>query len=612
MSDLCSASNSRFRATACLLLTLSACSSTHAPSLTSLHSSGVPTQAALTHDESVPLVKLAPRSQVEAHGQKWMISTQGKYSTQIADQILKDGGSLIDAAVAASFAIGVERPQSTGLGGGGFMIYHEARTGKNFVLDFRERAPLKATRTIYLDQIGKVIPKKSETGSLAIGVPGLVRGLKLAHSRWGKLDWAKVVKPASDLALKGFPIYPALKRAMTEERENLELFKESKKIFLDPKGRERALGEVLVQKNLAKTLDRIEQNPEDFYTGTLAQQIVASVRAHGGVLSLKDLKEYQVKERTPVEADWKGYHIVSMPPPSSGGIHVIQILKMLENEPWDQSQFLKPASLNLMAQAMQQAFADRAKFLGDPDFVKVPAEGLLDDAYLKNLRAKLDPNHAKLASQVLAGEPRSDQHQDYKHQEHEHQDTSHLSLMDAEGNVVVSTQTINGYFGSALTAEGTGIVLNNEMDDFSAQIGAKNIFGATSTSLANSVEAKKTPLSSMSPTIVFKGSTPVLALGAPGGTRIITSVAQTILNYFVFHQDLYTSVSALRIHEQWLPDELFLENQDGDASLVRSLRGYGWKVKRVMAQSNVMAIAREGNDLVGVADPRDIGTSSGE
>ena len=385
------------------------------------------------------------------------------------------------------------------------------------------------------------------------------------------------------------------------ERDDLVRYEESRKTFLTPDGNPKAIGDVIVQENLAKTLHVLEKDPEDFYTGELAHQMVKSVKKHGGILTLKDLRKYEVKERTAVEADWNGYHIVSMSPPSSGGIHIIQILKMLEHDPLEKDGFLTPKSENLIAQSMQQAFADRAKYLGDPEFVKVPSKELLTDAYLKDQRSKFK-EMARKASEVHAG----------KLLPEEHHDTSHLSLMDSEGNAIVSTQSINGFFGSALIAEGTGIVLNNTMDDFSAQIGAKNIFGATSTSLANSVAPNKTPLSSMSPTLIFKDGKPVLALGAPGGTRIITSVAQTLLNYFIYHQDLYHSIAAPRIHEQWQPDELMVENQDLPANLLPALVAQGWKVKRVPAQSNVMAVAREGDELIGVADPRDIGTSQGE
>ncbi len=553
-------------------------------------------------DTSKPLVQIAPRSAVEARGKKWMVSTQGKYATQEAAKVLKEGGNIIEAAIVASLVIGVERPQSTGIGGGGFLIYHEAKSKRNYVIDFRERAPLKAHKKMYLDAQGEVIRNKSVVGSMAVAVPGMIRGLTYLHRKWGKRDWKSLVWPAQKLAEQGFAVYPTLEEAIQDSKEELALFPESKKIFLHADGSSLKTGETLVQKELGNTLRVLAATPEEFYEGSVAKKIVSSVTAHGGILSLKDLKEYQVRERTAIEADWKGYHVVSMPPPSSGGIHVVQILKLLENDPLDDYGFLSGQSLHLEASAMQQAFADRAKYLGDPDFVKVPQKALTAATYLKNLRAKFNLAKARPMTEVFAGDlPKEDEN-----------NTSHLTLMDQAGNVVVSTQTINGWFGSALVAEGTGIVLNNEMDDFSAKPGASNIFGATSTSTANQVEAKKTPLSSMSPTIILKEGKPVLALGAPGGTRIITSVAQTILNYLVFHQDLYHSVAAPRIHQQWQPDTLSIENQFVAEDTVSELRSKGWVINRTDAESNVMAIALEGDTFVGVADPRDIGTSQGE
>ena len=557
----------------------------------------------LAVDPKVAEVPIAFRSEVEAHGTKWMVSTQGKFATIEAARILKKGGTVIDAAIVASLVIGVERPQSTGIGGGGFLIYHEASTGKNYVFDFRERAPSRANPSLYLDQNGEVIPEASVTGSLAVAVPGMVRGLRFLHSRFSHAEWNKLIKPAEILASKGFPVYPSLAHAISEEKENLAKYPESKATFLHSDGSPYQVGEILIQTNLSHTLRTLAASPEDFYRGKTARQIVDTVKKYGGIMSLNDLGTYPVKERKAVVEKWHGYQVVSMPPPSSGGIHVIQILKLLENDPLDHIGYLTPESLNLEAQAMQQAFADRARFLADPDFAKVPTKGLLSEHYLKSLRSKFHSDHARRADEVQAGAPLTD----------DEMNTSHFTIMDEAGNTVVSTQTINGWFGSKVVAEGTGIVLNNEMDDFSAKIGASNIFGAQATTTANQVEAHKTPLSSMSPTILLdaKGM-PVLALGAPGGTRIITSVAQTILNYIVFHQDLYRSVSAVRIHEQWKPDVLSIENQSVEPKTLTALLRMGWEIKRVPAQSNVMAIAREGKELVGVADPRDIGTSKGE
>jgi gamma-glutamyltranspeptidase/glutathione hydrolase len=554
-------------------------------------------------DASVRAVPIASQTQVEARGKKWMVSTQGKFATDEAAKVLRDGGNVIDAAIVASLVIGVERPQSTGIGGGGFMIYHEAKTGKNYVIDFRERAPAKAQPKMFLDEKGNVVLNASVTGSLAVAVPGMIRGLSFLHSRFSKRDWRTLVWPAQALAQKGFEVYPSLAFAINEEKTDLAKYPESRATFLHSDGSPLKLGERLVQVNLSKTLRTLASTPEDFYRGMIARKILSSVKKYGGILQARDLTTYQVKERKAIEAAWRGYKVVSMPPPSSGGIHVVQILKLLENDKLAGMGFLSPKSLHLEASAMQQAFADRARYLGDPDFVKVPAHGLISDKYLSDLRSQFDLSHAKSASAVNPGNPLPE----------DEMNTSHITIMDQAGNVVVSTQTINGYFGSKLVAEGTGIVLNNEMDDFAAKPGASNIFGATATTDANQVEPRKTPLSSMSPTIIFNSKgRPVLALGAPGGTRIITSVAQTILNYFAFHQDLFHAVAAPRIHQQWKPDVLSIENQAIPVETLQALRDLGWTIQRVPAQSNVMAVALDGENLVGVADPRDIGTSKGE
>jgi gamma-glutamyltranspeptidase/glutathione hydrolase len=553
-------------------------------------------------DPSVRPIPLAPAGKVSATGRKWIVSTQGDSSTQIAARILKEGGNLIDAAVAASFAISVERPHSTGIGGGGFLLFHEAKTGITRAFDFRERAPRLSTKDMFLDPKREVVADLSVTGAKSVAVPGLVRGLKAVHSKFGKLSWQKVVEPAARLAAKGFVVYPALARALEEEQAELAKFAPSKRIFLKQDGTPWKEGEVLVQKDLAATLRKIAQNPEDFYTGSISTKILSTLGASGGIMDADDLRKYGVKERVPVSAPWRGYRVVSMPPPSSGGIHVIQILKMLEHDPLLELGYHSLEAEHRIATAMQFAFADRAKFLGDPDFVKVPVDSLVSDSYLSARRELFNPERAIPGKDVVPGT---------LGQGRDHPETTHMSLMDREGNAIVTTQTINGWFGSKMVAEGTGIVLNNEMDDFAAKIGASNMFGATAVSSANQVEPGKTPLSSMSPTLIFEGTRPVLALGAPGGTRIITSVAQTILNYLVFQKGLYDSVASFRIHQQWSPDELKIENQEVPVELLRGLSGLGWKIKRTPNESHVMAVAREGEILRGVSDPRDAGTSAG-
>ncbi len=554
-------------------------------------------------DGSVRTVAMESPSKVSAIGKRWIVSTQGSETTRIAADVLRKGGRLVDAAIAASFAISVERPHSTGIGGGGFLIHRDGKTGKISVYDFRERAPARAHPGMYLDSKGEVIPDRSVVGGDAVAVPGLVRGLKAVHGELGKASWASLVLPAAELAEKGFPVYPALARAIVSEKSDLVRFPDSRRIFLRPDGSPRGEGERLVQPDLGRTLRILARDPEAFYRGRIAARIVASVKRHRGRVTADDLLKYRVKKRHPLIADWRGYQVVSMPPPSSGGIHVIQILKMLESDDLVRSGFWSAGSIHLIASAMQQAFADRARYLGDPDFVSVPSRELIEGRYLSSQRGKFLET-ARPSDSVQAGVQAS--------ASTEHFETTHFSMMDLDGNAIVSTQTINGYFGSKVTAEGTGIVLNNEMDDFSAKVGASNIFGATSSSEANRVEPFKTPLSSMSPTLVLKDGIPVLAVGAPGGTRIITAVAQTILNHLVYKKSLFEAIATPRVHQQWKPDELLVENVPVNPMVLRDLSSRGWKLRRVPPQSNVMAVARTDDGFVGVSDPRDAGTSAGE
>ncbi len=536
----------------------------------------------------------ATRAITEATGKNWVVSTQGRTATDAVDRVFQSGGNIIDAAIAASFAIGVERPQSTGIGGGGFMLYREAKTGKIYAIDFRERAPIAARENIFLDAKGEVIPEKSLVGIHAAGVPGLVRGLAEIHRRFGRAKWKTLVAPAIALAEEGVVVYPYLANALKEERDDLAKFADSKSIFLKADGSPYVEGERIRQPALARSLREIAAGGAGaFYRGRIGKAIVAATE---GWISARDLERYKVRWLDPVRSTFHGYEIVSMPPPSSGGTHLIQILNLLESEPLERLGFQSASSLHLIASAMQRAYVDRARYMGDPDWVKVPVATLTSKAYAERIHATIDPAFALSADtlgktmEVLP----------------EHPETTHFSIMDREGNVVVSTQTINGWFGSKLVASGTGILLNNEMDDFSAKPGASNLFGAIG-SKANSVQPGKTPLSSMSPTIVLEGGRPRLALGAPGGTRIITCVAQTILNTLVYGLPLYESVNALRIHEQWKPDVLSIEAPGFGAATEADLTARGWKIEKGVAGCAVMAIAREGGLLHGVSEPRDHG-----
>lgn len=539
----------------------------------------------------------ADHATAEAFGKQFAIATQGRYASWAAEEIFAQGGNIIDAAVAASFTVSVERPQSTGLGGGGFMLFHEAKTGKTYAIDFRERAPLKATKNMYVRK-GKADTNLSQNGALAVGVPGMVAGLVQIHHRFGSLPLDKVIAPAIRLAENGFPIYEEFHTALLDRADELRKDPEAAKIFLN-NGEVPAVGTVLVQKDLAKTLRLIAQKgQEGFYKGPVADSIVNFMKKRKGLITHKDLQSYEVKWRTPIVGEFDGYEVASMPPPSSGGVHVIQFLNFLEKDHLSQQGFLSKNSIHLAASALQSAFADRAKYLGDPDFVQVPVRGLTSPKYLEGRRAEVNLDKARKADEVAAGNPLP----------YESTDTTHISLLDNQGNAVSSTQTINGWMGAAVVAPGTGVVLNNEMDDFSAQEGSSNLFGAIG-GKPNAIAPKKTPLSSMSPTILMKNNQPVLAVGAPGGTRIISCVAQTILNYVEFKLPLYDAVTAVRYHHQWRPDVLYIDPPGPRPEVLQGLQNMGYDVKIEPVPCYVMAVAREGDRLHGVADPRDIGIS---
>ncbi|WP_413943298.1 gamma-glutamyltransferase [Bdellovibrio sp. HCB-162] len=541
----------------------------------------------------------ADHSTAEAFGTQFAISTQGRYASKAAEEIFAQGGNIVDATVAASFTVSVERPQSTGIGGGGFLLFHEAKTGKTYAIDFRERAPLRATKNMYVGKNGKANTDLSQNGVLAVAVPGMVAGLVEIHKKFGSLPLEKVMQPAIRLAENGFPIYEEFHKALENRAEQIRKDPSAKVIFLNASGDVPAIGTVLVQKDLAKTLQLISKKGKDgFYKGPVAKSIVDLSKKEKGLISYKDLSSYQVKWRKPVEGSFDGYEVFSMPPPSSGGVHVIQFLDFLENDHLSQQGFLSKNSIHLAASALQSSFADRAKYLGDPDFTKVPVQGLISPKYIESRRKEVRLDHARKVSEVEAGNPAP----------YESIETTHISLMDDKGNAVSTTQTINGWMGSGVVAPGTGIVLNNEMDDFSAQEGSSNLFGAIG-GKPNAIAPKKTPLSSMSPTILMKDNRPFMAVGAPGGTRIISCVAQTILNYVEFKLPLYDAVTAIRYHHQWQPDVLYIDPPGPSSEVLKGLKEMGYDVKIEPVPCYVMAVAKEGDKLHGVADPRDIGIS---
>ncbi len=547
---------------------------------------------------------MAPGEKASEHvkiGKKYMITSQGRHSSQAGLKMMEMGGNAMDAFAAVSFAISVERPQSTGIGGGGFLVYWQPGMEKPLAFDFREKAPLKAHKKMFLDMSGKEIPRKSLDGIFAGGVPGLVAGVIEAHSRYGKLPLHAVIQPAIDLAEKGFEVYPGLAKALTYRQKVLARFPATKKIFFK-EGKVLEEGDLLVQTDLAKTLKAIQARGKNgFYKGWVAKAIVEEEKRRGGMIRQADLDQYNVVQRKPVTGSYKGYDVYSMSPPSSGGIHVLQILNTVEPLNLSHYGIQDYRTIHYTASAMQQAFADRAKYLGDMDFVRVPLDELTSKKYAKSILAKIPKDRPLKKSEVLPG----------KFDGYESPETTHFTIMDSEGRVVSSTQTINGYFGSGLVIPGTGIILNNEMDDFATKVGAKNLFGAVGGE-KNLVEPQKRPLSSMSPTIVLKHNKPVLALGSPSGTRILTCVAQTLLNYLEHNEPLLNAVSSVRYHQQWYPDELRIGAFGLKKETEDKLREMGYKINHKNLGCRVQAIAREGDNLIGVSDPRGQGMAAGE
>jgi gamma-glutamyltranspeptidase/glutathione hydrolase len=545
--------------------------------------------------------KLEPRSKHEAKAPHVMVATQGQATTQATLQIFEKGGNIIDAFVAASFAISVEKPQSTGIGGGGFLLYYSKAENKVYAFDFREVAPLKSNRNMYLDSKGEVRPKLSQDGVLAVATPGLIKGLYQIHKKFGKLNWKQIIAPSIKLAREGFPLYEHLRVAIEDRKSVLLQDPEARSIFFTPNGEVPKIGQMIYQENLARTLEIIAENGADgFYTGPVAKAMVETVRSKNGILSYKDLRTYRVKQRKPVVGVYKGLKIFSMPPPSSGGIHVIQILKMLEPYSLKALGPQTEESVHLTAQSMQRAFLDRAMYLGDPDFNKIPVNQLLDENYINKLSKTLNTPEAISFNKLTPIRLPKESSQ-----------TTHFSIADGEGNLVSSTQTINGWFGSGVIAQGTGIILNNEMDDFAQKIGAKNLFGAVGGKY-NLIHPRKRPLSSMSPTILIDKDGPLMALGSPSGTRIISCVAQTILNAIEFEMPLYEAVAATRIHHQWQPDEIKVDPPFLNPKVEKALEARGHKIVHENLGCSIQAIKREKNGWVGVSDPRGEGLALGK
>ncbi|HRN65625.1 MAG TPA: gamma-glutamyltransferase [Alicycliphilus sp.] len=521
-----------------------------------------------------------------------MVASEQELASRIGLDILKSGGNAVDAAVAMGFALAVALPNAGNIGGGGFMMVHDAKTGKSVALDFREVAPSKATRDMYLDAQGKVIDGKSLYTHYAVGVPGTVAGMEHALKRWGSLPLSRVVAPAVALADKGFPVSETLAKILQQEQKNMGRWPATQAIFWK-NGAPLKRGDALVQKDLAQSLRLIgEQGAKAFYEGAIAQKIAAEMAPHAGALSLQDLKNYKVVEREPVRGSYRGYQIVTMPPPSSGGAHLIQILNMMERWPMNQWGVNSAKSMHHMAEGMKLAYADRAEYLGDPDFVKVPLKGLISKRYADQLAAGINATQARSAKDIKPGKP----------QPYESDQTTHYSVVDKAGNAVAVTYTLNTNFGSGIVAKGTGIMLNNEMDDFSAKPGVANAYGLVGGE-ANAVAAGKRPLSSMTPTLVLKDGKPTLVTGSPGGARIITTVLQTVVNTIDFGMNPAEAAATPRFHHQWTPDELRIE-KGFSADTLALLRQWGHNVAVKPSMGRTQTIQIRDGMLYGASDPR--------
>ncbi len=522
-----------------------------------------------------------------------MVATQEALASDIGLQILKDGGNAVDAGVAVGFALAVTLPRAGNIGGGGFMMIYDAKQGKTVALDYREKAPSSATRDMYLDSAGNAVSDLSRYHGLAVGVPGTVAGLLKALEDHGTMSREQVMAPAIALAENGIEVTAGLSESLEALSDRLQKWPSTKKIFFKPDGSAYQPGERLKQPELARSLKLIAaQGADGFYKGETARKLVKAVTDAGGRMSLEDLDNYEAIARVPVKGDYRGYEIVSMPPPSSGGIHIIQILNILEGYPLKDYGQNSAQTIHLMAEAMQLAYADRAEYLGDSDFIDVPDSGLTSQAYADKLRGLIDPNKATPASTIKANNPLP----------YESDQTTHFSIVDKDGNAIANTYTLNFSYGTGLVADGTGILLNNEMDDFSAKPGVPNGYGLLGGE-ANAVEANKRPLSSMSPTLVFKDSKPYIVTGSPGGSRIITTVTQVISNVLDHDMNIAEATHAPRIHDQWLPDEIRIEKAL-NVDTIKKLESMGHTVSPQATMGSTQSIMITPDGVYGSSDPR--------
>jgi len=549
----------------------------------------------------VSLCLIAPP--VDAHepvfARKGMVVAQEPVAADVGVAVLKSGGNAVDAAVAVGFALAVTYPYAGNIGGGGFMLIRMA-DGRTTFIDFREKAPRKATHDMYLDASGNVT-RDSLLGWRAVGVPGTVRGLELALKKYGHKSWSELLQPAIRLAASGFPISYSQMRSFKSNADSLSQSPDSKRIFLK-NGSFYDWNENFQQPELARTLERMARNgAKDFYEGETAQIIAREMEKNGGLITLADLRDYQAVERKPLEGDYKGYHIITSPPPSSGGVGILQMFGLLDGTGYEKSRAGSATAYHYLAEVMRRFYADRNEYLGDPDFVKNPIPALLDPAYIKTRRDSIDSVVATPSDQINPGLAAGK----------ESSDTTHYSIADDQGNVVAVTYTLNAGYGSKVTVPALGFLLNDEMDDFAAKPGSPNLFGLVQGE-ANSVAPGRRPLSSMVPTIVLKDGKPFLVLGAPGGSTIITAVLQVMLNVMDFGMNVQDAIDFPRVHHQWKPDRLDIErgiSPDTIALLKKS--GYTIEEAKPVVLARVEAILLSDGWLQGGHDDRGAGKAVG-
>ena len=543
-------------------------------------------------ENDLPIIDYSTISHPEL-GTGGMVVSQRKVASEVGAEILRQGGNAIDAAVATALTLAVVLPRAGNLGGGGFMLIYSNELQKTIAIDYREMAPAKASRDMFLDNKGNYDRKKAQFSLLSAGVPGTVAGLYYALEKYGTLSWDEVLDPAINLAENGFKVPHDLSSVLTNYKNRLTANQATAEAYYKKNKVPYKAGEVMKLPDLAWSLKKLKQyGPSAFYQGDIAKKIVAEMELNGGLITLKDLGNYKVKERVPIKGTYKGYEIVSMPPSSSGGVHLIQMLNMLEPFSLNEMGFGSAETIHLLSEVMKRAYSDRSKYLGDTDFVEVPLKGLTSKTYAKNLLKEISLSKVTSSKDISHGNPLP----------YESPDTTHFSVMDDLGNVVSNTYTLNFSYGSGIVIPGTGILMNNEMDDFSSKKGVPNAYGLVGFE-ANEIQGRKRPLSSMTPTIVFKDGKPYLVLGSPGGSRIITTVLQVVLNVLEHKMNIKKAVISPRIHHQWLPDVLLVE-EGFSSDTLSLLKAKGHTIRPSRTMGSVQAIVSSGDYFYGAADPR--------